>query len=340
MNWAAARPGPDPARRMPTTHSKRTHDRWDGGGPLTTDYGGGIAAPSRAPPAAPDTAAFPQAAALDSGGTPFPGAGYAGRKAQPRALPQQLLQVPCVCGAYAVDLDESGRWLDFAFVGEKRMHLSIAVEGGRFRYGSGHNGGLTVGELGNPHGTTGYKRDRGHTFAALAGRASELPQVPPGRYRFGTSQQWLVKVERSDQIGLTFYKVRAAPAPAPAPAGGGAAAPGGSGVAADWYWADRAGDYTTSFPTDGSDPSTGRPRPPVRQAGQMTLRPDGGLLTSGIGGKTHTSQCVASSFHGVLELSLNAHTEVEVLFRWRGGLGLAAGARYGCDGRGRPAALR
>jgi hypothetical protein len=53
-------------------------------------------------------------------------------------------------GNYAVDLDASGSWLDFSHTGGAPSYMSIAVGSGRYRYKSGHNAGLTVGERDPP----------------------------------------------------------------------------------------------------------------------------------------------------------------------------------------------
>eukprot|EP01052_Picozoa_sp_SAG31_P056820 SAG31_NODE_16481_length_707_cov_1.634868_1_plen_124_part_10 len=102
---------------QPSTHSKRAHDRWQGAGPLSTDYTAGISGKVKPSPGAPETDAFAAADALDPAGFPLKRAvGYPGRRPTEQALPQEQLTVPGVCGSYAIDYDASGHWLDFAFV--------------------------------------------------------------------------------------------------------------------------------------------------------------------------------------------------------------------------------
>ena len=51
----------------------------------------------------------------------------------PRRMPltESPLPLPCVCGSYALALDPSGVWLDFAFAGRPREGASDASSGGR-----------------------------------------------------------------------------------------------------------------------------------------------------------------------------------------------------------------
>jgi hypothetical protein len=96
----------------------------------------------------------------------------------------------------------------------------------------------------------------------------------------------VVRVEQSDQIALTFFK----------PQGKQLEAAGS--LAEDWYWADHSHTLQTSFATDGVDASVGRLRPPLRQAGQLVLRPDGGFFEPGGNSRNGVQQLT----HGTVAL--------------------------------------
>eukprot|EP01043_Picozoa_sp_COSAG02_P043530 COSAG02_NODE_3800_length_6212_cov_1.933421_1_plen_438_part_10 len=247
-------------------------------------------------------------------------------------LTQAKLPLPCVCGNYALALDPSGTWLDFAFAGppsgsgrsgqpmrdtiiellmehmrgahahagrgarkeyraeleslslqelkvrarraklavaaleqdqaaespRKTMCMSLAFKSGTYRCTAGHNSGMMVRGFGNK-GRQGYQRDRkkgqgwgeqrsaSSGFEALA-RARQGPKVAPGQYRFGENGQWVVALERSGQVVVTYYAEHKL----------------GDGPSEEYYWTDPSQEFSTS---NGAR----------RQAGQLVLRPDGGF---------------------------------------------------------------
>ena len=143
----------------------------------------------------------------------------------------------------------------------KSMCMSLAAKGGTYRFSAGHNGGLMVRSFGNK-GRQGYQRDRkkgkewGEQSSASSGfeamaRARKGPTVAPGQYRFGEKGQWVVTLERSGQVVVTYFAEHTL----------------GTGPSDEYYWADPSQEFSTS---NGSR----------RQAGQLVLRPDGGLHES------------------------------------------------------------
>ena len=141
------------------------------------------------------------------------------------------------------------------------MYMSLASKGGTYRFKSGHNAGMMVRGFGNK-GRQGYQRDRkkgkewgeqpsaSSGFEALA-KARKGPTVAPGQYRFGDKGQWVITLERSGQIVLTYYAEHKL----------------GDAPVEEYYWADPSQEFSTS---NGAR----------RQAGQLILRPDGGFLES------------------------------------------------------------
>ena len=250
-------------------------------------------------------------------------------------LTQTPLPLPCVCGSYALALDSSGTWLDFAFSGpprgseksgrpfrdtiiellmehmrgahahtgrgvrkayraeldglaledlkvrarrsnipvdalaegqaaeapRKSMCMSLAAKSGTYRFTAGHNSGMMVRGFGNK-GRQGDQRDRtkgqgwgeqrsaSSGFEALA-RARKGPTVASGQYRFGEKGQWVVTLERSGQLVVTYYAEHKL----------------GDGPSKEYYWTDPSQEFSTS---NGAR----------RQAGQLVLRPDGGFHES------------------------------------------------------------
>lgn len=258
----------------------------------------------------------------------------------PRRMPltRTKLPLPCVCGSYALAVDSSGTWLDFAFSGpprsseksgqkfrdiiiellmehmrgahanaprgarteyraelekltladlkvrarrakidfdtlaaeqavetpRKSMCMSLAAKSGTYRFTAGHNSGMMVRGFGNSS-KQGYQRDRkkgkewGEQPSASSGfqaqaRAREGPRIAPGQYRFGANDQWVVTLESSGQIVLTYYAEHKF----------------GEGPSEEYYWADPSQEFSTS---NGAK----------RQAGQLVLRPDGGFHESSAG---------------------------------------------------------
>ena len=170
---------------------------------------------------------------------------------------KELRKRACAAGIHEEAFPE-----DCAETAEK-MYLSIGVRGGLYRFKSGHNGGLLIGEFGL-NGRTAYQRDRGHSFAALA-QAREGEVLKPGRYRAGENDQWQLTLGPSGQITITFFAAHKFKDGQPR---------------ADHHWADPEQNFLS---TNGS----------VRQAGQLLLRPDGGF---------HSPQgnSVQSLTHGVV----------------------------------------
>lgn len=278
----------------------------------------------------------------------------------PRRIPltDSPLPLPCVCGSYALALDPTGVWLDFAFAGRPRegasdddassggrsfreivtellmehmrkahagrgtqnayraelegltlaalkvrakrskiavdilaeaqaeatpresMYCSLAAQSGTYRVKTGHNAGLLVKGFGNK-GRQGYQRDRkkgkewgeqasaSSGFEALA-RARKGPKLTPGQYRFGEEGQWVVTLERSGQVVLTYFAKHKQ----------------GEGPVEEYYWADPSQEFATS---NGAR----------RQAGQLVLRPDGGFHESS-GEPCHAS--VQKLAHGMVAM--------------------------------------
>ena len=142
------------------------------------------------------------------------------------------------------------------------MYMSLATRSGTYRFKAGHNAGMMVCEFGKK-GKTGYQRERGHTFAALAAVASRAragdkearaqagAELEPGQYRFGEKGQWVVTLEPSGQVAITFFAAHRL----------------GGGPIEEYYWADPTHEFAG---TNGAQ----------RQAGRLILRPDGGFHES------------------------------------------------------------
>ena len=317
--WQAGMPQ---THNGPTTHAKSFHARWNDAAAsgLRSDYQSSISGEAEAP--------------RDVAGVP---------RRTPR--PHRRLPAPCLCGNYAVGLDESGDWLNVVFaappavakpvsirdttvellmergrsrqsfaerrnasdlralreellqlsaaalrnrartagidVGSlesidsaeeplEKMAMSLGSKGGMYRYTSGHNGGLLIGEFGK-NGRTAYQRDRGHAFAALvAARAGLVLQ--PGDYCWGHDKQWTLTLGTSGQVTITYFQKHSFAVGQPRE---------------DLYWADPSHSF---LGTNGGS----------RQAGQLQLSASGGFHAAS-GNPAHGA--VQQLAHGTVALT-------------------------------------